>query len=63
MPLKCPACGTPIRHQLIANRDATPLPGRIYRCAVCRLDLILKGDGTKMILAPLHKEDATTDKP
>ena len=58
MPWKCPACSTPIRHQLIANGDESPRPARIYRCSVCRLELVLSDDGFKMVVAPLPEVDA-----
>ena len=41
MPWKCPACSTPIRQQLTAAGDDSPRPGVIYRCSVCRLELVL----------------------
>jgi hypothetical protein len=41
MPWKCPACSTPIRQQLTAAGDDAPRPGVIYRCTVCRLELVL----------------------
>jgi hypothetical protein len=52
--MKCPACGTSIRRELIAAGDDTPQPNRIYRCAVCRLELIVSEDGQRMIVAPLE---------
>jgi hypothetical protein len=53
MPWKCPACSSPIRRELIAAGHDSPQPERIYRCAICRLDLVLSDDGTRMIVAPL----------
>jgi hypothetical protein len=51
MPWKCPACSTPIRQQLMAAGDDAPRPGIIYRCSICRLELVL--DAGQMIVAPL----------
>jgi hypothetical protein len=48
MPWKCPACQTQIAH----NGDA-PAPKRVYRCHVCRLELILDETTQKLTLAPL----------
>ena len=48
MPWKCPACQTQIAH----NGDA-PEPKRVYRCHVCRLELILDETTQKLTLAPL----------
>jgi hypothetical protein len=53
MPWKCPACSTPIRQQLTAAGDYTPRPGIIYRCSVCRLELVLNPDADQMTIAPL----------
>lgn len=55
MAWRCPACSTPIRRELIAAGDEKPLPGRIYRCSVCRLELILSDNGTHMVVAPIDK--------
>ena len=56
MPWKCPACSTPIRQQLTAAGDETPRPGVVYRCGVCRLELVLNGDADRMIIAPLPRD-------
>jgi hypothetical protein len=57
MPWACPACKTLIRPQLIAAGDDRPLPGKIYRCAVCRLELVLNDTGTQMAVAPRPATD------
>jgi|RhiMethySRZTD1v2_1073278.scaffolds.fasta_scaffold1019001_2 rubredoxin len=54
MAWKCPACETPIEHR---RADDLYTVGKIYRCAVCRLELIFDPQTGKMILAPLHEED------
>ena len=53
MPWKCPACSTPIRHQLTAAGDEAPRPGVIYCCSVCRVELILDAGAHQMTIAPL----------
>jgi hypothetical protein len=60
MPWKCPACSTPIRQQLTAAGHTEPQPGVIYRCNVCRLELVLepKTDQLKIASPPL---DASAD--
>jgi hypothetical protein len=56
MPWKCPACETEVQHEGVA-----PVPGRLYRCHVCRLELIHDTRTNKMQVAPLP--DAAADKP
>ena len=58
MPWRCPACSTPIRQQLTAAGDEKPRPGVIYRCGVCRLELVLNRDADQMIIAPLPPDIA-----
>ena len=53
MPWTCPACSLAIRH---AERESAPRPGVIYRCHICRFELILDRR-PQAELAPL-KEDA-----
>lgn len=48
MPWKCPACLTQIRHD-----GDTPEPKRIYRCHVCRLELVLDEKTKTLKVAPL----------
>lgn len=38
MPWRCPACRIPIRHSEVEER---PRPHAIYRCHVCRIELVL----------------------
>jgi hypothetical protein len=51
MPWKCPACQTPIAHD-----PAVPKlePQAIYRCHVCRLELVLERTTGDLALAPLE---------
>ena len=50
MPWTCPACRTAVRHA-----EAEPLPriGAIYRCPVCRIELVVDTRTSKMRVAPL----------
>jgi hypothetical protein len=51
MPWKCPACQTQIAHD-----GDLPEPRRVYRCHVCRLELVLDDKGHKLTVAPLAAE-------
>jgi hypothetical protein len=42
--------------------DETPLPGRIYRCSVCQLELVLDVKRATMVIAPLPS-DTADDRP
>jgi hypothetical protein len=59
MPWKCPACQTEIRH----DGPAPPLPTQIYRCHVCRLELVLNEQTNLLTVAPLLSDriDRVTD--
>jgi DNA-directed RNA polymerase subunit RPC12/RpoP len=48
MPWKCPACQTQIAHD-----GDMPEPKRVYRCHVCRLELVLDEATRKLAVAPL----------
>jgi rubredoxin len=48
MAWKCPACETAMRHDGVA-----PTPGRLYRCHVCRLELVLDQATNRMQVPPL----------
>ena len=62
MPWKCPACSTPIRQQLTAAGDDAPRPGVVYRCTVCRLELVLDPAAEQMITLPMPA-DAVENRP
>ena len=51
----CPACQFAIQHA-----DSAPRRSVVYRCPVCRLELILNGEGDKLIVAPLPDEKPPT---
>ena len=48
MPWKCPACHTAIQHQ-----EPEPRPGVVYRCNICRLELMVDMQTRNLALAPL----------
>jgi hypothetical protein len=50
MPWKSRACETQIQHE----GDA-PLPKKIYRCHVCRLELMLDESLHELTVAPLQR--------
>lgn len=52
MPWKCPACGIDIRHH-----EDLPRPQAIYRCHICRLELVLDPDTNKLTVAPFSASD------
>jgi hypothetical protein len=54
---KCPACGTDIRR----TEDA-PRPGVVYRCHICRLELILDALTGRLTVASFPPE-ATSSGP
>jgi DNA-directed RNA polymerase subunit RPC12/RpoP len=55
MPWKCPACETQIRHD-----GDVPQANRVYRCHVCRLELILCARSNRLAVPPLPD---TSDSP
>ena len=55
MPWKCPACSTPIRHNEL---EATPRPDVVYRCHVCRLELVADKTSSTLVVAPLKADDS-----
>ena len=44
----CPACSTQIQHE-----QPRPLPKVVYRCHVCRLELVVDEQTSKLVVAPL----------
>jgi DNA-directed RNA polymerase subunit RPC12/RpoP len=59
MAWKCSACQTQIRHD-----GGMPQVGRVYRCHVCRVELIVDVERNKLALAPLppEKDRRSTDR-
>jgi hypothetical protein len=54
MPWSCPACRTQIHHGPLEDR---PRLNSLYRCHVCRLELILDPDTGRLRVAPMRDED------
>lgn len=52
MPWKCPACQTEIRHD-----GDEPRVNMVYRCHVCRLELVRDTNTHLMTVAPLGRHD------
>jgi len=50
MPWRCPACRLPIRHSEVESR---PRPQVLYRCHICRLELVLDPDADRLTIAPM----------
>ena len=55
MPWKCPACHSQIVH---AELDAKPRLGILYRCHICRLELVLDPFTGSLSVAPIREDDA-----
>jgi hypothetical protein len=49
MPWRCPACETNIRR---SEAEAAPRSGVIYRCHVCRLELLFDADTQRLAVRP-----------
>jgi rubredoxin len=58
MPWRCPACQTHIRHSEIEEQ---PRPGQLYRCSICRLELLLDEQSGRLTVAPM-RGDAPDEK-
>ena len=52
---KCPACSTPIRQQLAVGVK-TPRSDMVYRCAVCREELVLDPRTDQLMPAALQAD-------
>jgi predicted SprT family Zn-dependent metalloprotease len=48
MPWRCPACHTQIRHN---EREERPRPRTVYRCHICRIELVLDPTTEKLTLS------------
>jgi rubredoxin len=55
MPWKCPACSTQIEHSEAAIQ---PVNGALYRCSVCRLELIFDAAINKLTVAPFVRDES-----
>jgi hypothetical protein len=54
MPWTCPACRLPIRH---SDSEERPRVGAIYRCHICRLELVVDPMLGRLTLAPLGPDE------
>jgi hypothetical protein len=59
MAWSCPACGTPIHHGPL---EARPRPQKLYRCHVCRLELVLDSQTERLAVAPFRDDDEKRDE-
>jgi hypothetical protein len=54
MPWSCPACHTQIHHA--ANEDR-PRSNSLYRCHICRLELVLDPETDRLMIAPIREDE------
>jgi hypothetical protein len=54
MPWSCPACRTPIHHAPLEDR---PRANALYRCHICRLELVVDPDTGRLRIAPMRDDD------
>jgi hypothetical protein len=54
VPWTCPACRTAIQHS-----EDLPRPSVVYRCHICRLELVSDPSTGKLIVAPMSNEQST----
>jgi hypothetical protein len=59
MPWSCPACRTPIHHGPLETR---PRSNSLYRCHICRLELVLDPETERLTIAPIRDEDLDPDR-
>ena len=60
MPWQCPACQTLIQHSQV---ESEPRYSVVYRCHICRLELVFDPDASKLTLAPLPDAEPNTTMP
>jgi hypothetical protein len=54
MPWRCPACQSQIRHN---EFEETPRVGRVYRCHICRLELVVDSATGRLTAAPIADDE------
>ena len=54
MPWRCPACDTQIHHAPLEDR---PRPNKLYRCHICRLELVLDPEAQVLTVAPIREDE------
>ena len=59
MPWKCPACSIQIRH---GEAEERPRPHAVYRCHVCRLELMLNEGTGKLDVTPWADQEPTSEQ-
>jgi hypothetical protein len=60
MPWTCPACQNPIRHSDI---EARPRLGTVYRCHICRIELVADAMTDRLAVATMpHADDDPEDR-
>jgi hypothetical protein len=57
MPWRCPACQIQIRH---SEHEETPRLGHVYRCHICRLELVVDSVTGKLTVAPISDDEPKT---
>ena len=57
MPWTCPACSTQIDHE-----QDRPLPQKVYRCHVCRLELVFDENDSKLVAIPFAASNHSDSK-
>ena len=60
MPWRCPACATPIRH---SESEERPRLGVLYRCHLCRIELVLDVRTDRLTAAVCPDADASDPPP
>ena len=58
MPWHCPACQTTISLDSVRQE-----PARVYRCNVCRLELVVDPSRNALVLAPFEPTDTPPAPP
>ena len=54
MPWRCPACGSQISHH---ESEERPRSDNVYRCHVCRLELVLDQQIAHLVIAPIRVDE------
>ena len=60
MPWRCPACETPIRH---SETEERPRIGVLYRCHLCRIELVLDVRTDRLTVAGRPDPDTDDSSP
>jgi hypothetical protein len=58
MPWKCPACRLAIEH----GAEIAPRLGVVYRCHICRLELVIDPQTQTLTLMPLGGDEALSTR-